>query len=163
MAGTLNIPKDLHPEQLFDTLLSQIRALLGNETDEIACMANAAAALMEVFSHHWIGFYRVSGNELVLGPFQGPIACTRIQKGKGVCGTAWLKNETLVVDDVDQFPGHIACSALSKSEIVVPLRNIKGEVMAVLDIDSDQYKAFDASMQKGLEQLCSMLSTHMYR
>ncbi|MFN5370290.1 MAG: GAF domain-containing protein, partial [Bacteroidia bacterium] len=115
-----------------------------------------------VFPQHWIGFYRVSGNELVLGPFQGPIACTRIQKGKGVCGTAWMRNETIVVDDVDQFPGHIACSALSKSEIVVPLRNNQGDVMAVLDIDSDRHGAFDEAMKIGFEQICSMLSTHIY-
>jgi L-methionine (R)-S-oxide reductase len=163
MAGSLSIPQNLNStEAVFEHLLPQLRALLEGETDETACMANTAAALMDVFPQHWIGFYRVSGNELVLGPFQGPIACTRIQKGKGVCGTAWMRNETIVVDDVDQFPGHIACSALSKSEIVVPLRNNQGDVMAVLDIDSDRHGAFDEAMKIGFEQICSMLSTHIY-
>lgn len=163
MTGTIHIPSEtVDTEQVFSLLIPQLRALLGEEYDEIACMANVSAALMEVFSYHWIGFYRVVTDELVLGPFQGPIACTRIQKGKGVCGTAWMRNETIVVDDVEQFPGHIACSAISKSEIVVPLSNNQGDVMAVLDIDSDRHSAFDSAMKIGLEQICSMLSTHIY-
>jgi L-methionine (R)-S-oxide reductase len=144
-------------------ILPQLKALLGDERDEIACMANIASALQEVFHFHWIGFYRVLGDGLILGPFQGPVACTRINYGKGVCGTSWAQNTTLVVDDVDAFPGHIACSALSKSELVVPIRDANGTVKAVLDIDSEQLAAFDVDLQKGMEQLCELLAKQIYQ
>jgi L-methionine (R)-S-oxide reductase len=163
MAGTILISNtSASSEEIMREILPQIKALLGDEHDEIAGMANVAAALHEVFRFHWIGFYRVCGNELVLGPFQGPVACTRIGFGKGVCGTSWSKNETVLVDDVDAFPGHIACSALSKSELVVPLRDTSGQVRAVLDIDSEHYAAFDAALQTGMEDICVMLAKQIY-
>ena len=126
----------------YENLLPQIKGLLEGETDLVANLANVAAAIHQQFEHLWVGFYLVKGGELVLGPFQGPIACTRIKKGKGVCGTAWEKAATLIVPDVEQFPGHIACSSLSKSEIVVPLFHA-GTVMGVLDVDSIELGAFD--------------------
>lgn len=126
----------------YENLLPQIKGLLEGETDLIANLANVTAAIHQQFEHLWVGFYLVKGGELVLGPFQGPIACTRIKKGKGVCGTAWEKATTLIVPDVEQFPGHIACSSLSKSEIVVPLFHA-GTVMGVLDVDSAELGTFD--------------------
>ncbi len=142
---------------IYAALLPQVRALLDGEPDGIARMANLAAALHTAFGHHWVGFYRVLGDELVLGPFQGPIACTRIAHGKGVCGTAWAEARTIVVPDVDAFPGHIACSALSRSEIVVPVLDDNGKVIAVLDIDSVEPDAFHAEDVAGLEALCLLL------
>ena len=139
-------------------LVPQVRALLEGETDGIAAMANLAAAIHGAFDWHWTGFYRVIGDELVLGPFQGPVACARIALGKGVCGTAWKEDRTLVVPDVDLFPGHIACSALSRSEIVVPVRGRSGRVIAVFDIDSVQPNDFGPVDAKALEELCAMLS-----
>lgn len=130
-------------EEKYQSLLPQIEALLKGETDIIANMANVCAALKYGLSVFWVGFYIVKNDELVLGPFQGPVACTRIKKGKGVCGTSWQNNEVLIVDDVDVFPGHIACSSLSKSEIVLPVYNSKNEIVAVLDLDSEHYKTFD--------------------
>ena len=121
----------------YRTLLPQVQSLLAGETDRIANMANMAAALKTTFGFFWVGFYRVEGDELVLGPFQGPVACTRIAYGRGVCGTAWKENRTLVVPDVDAFPGHIACGSLSRSEIVIPLHDKADRVWGVLDIDSD--------------------------
>ncbi len=163
MAGTISISNPgASSEEIVNEILPQLKALLGDERDEIACMANIASALQEVFRFHWIGFYRVQGNELILGPFQGPVACTRIGFGKGVCGTSWAQNATLVVDDVEAFPGHIACSALSKSELVVPLRDTSGQVRAVLDIDSEHYAAFDAALQTGMEDICVMLAKQIY-
>jgi GAF domain-containing protein len=139
-------------------LVPQLKALLMGEKDEIANLANFVAALKETFGFFWVGFYLVKENELVLGPFQGPIACTRIKKGKGVCGTSWEQGKTMLVPDVDQFPGHIACSSLSKSEIVVPL--IKNqEVIGVLDVDSNQLNDFDAVDEKYLTELCQWLSS----
>ena len=128
-------------EEQYLSLTPQIEGLLSNEDDLIANMANLVAALYAEFGFHWIGFYRVVGDELVLGPFQGPVACTRIAKGKGVCGTAWASKEVQLVDDVEQFPGHIACSPYSKSEVVIPVIS-KGEVVAVLDLDSDKLSDF---------------------
>ena len=127
---------------VYEELLSHSRSLLAKETDMVANMANISALLKEAFGFHWVGFYIVRGDELVLGPFQGPVACTRIKKGRGVCGTAWERGEAVIVDDVDKFPGHIACSPLSKSEIVVPVFD-NGSVIAVLDIDSDKIGQFD--------------------
>ena len=136
----------------YQTLIPQIKSLISGESDLIANMANVVAALHNTFHFWWTGFYLVKGNELVLGPFQGPIACTRIPFGKGVCGTAWEKGETIIVPDVHQFPGHIACSSESKSEIVVPIRH-DGNIIAVLDIDSKDYNTFDLVDRQYLEQI----------
>ena len=135
----------------------QVAALVEGETDVIAKMANIAAALHETFGFWWTGFYRVVGEELVLGPFQGPVACMHIPFGKGVCGTAWKRNETVVVPDVEEFPGHIACSSASKSEIVVPVHGTGGEVTAVLDIDSDRLATFDEIDKVWLERIVTLL------
>jgi len=143
---------------IYDSLIPQIEALVGDETDLVANLANVAAAIKQTFGFFWVGFYLVKGDELVLGPFQGPIACTRIALGKGVCGTSWGKGETIVVDDVDAFPGHIACSSLSKSEIVVPVIK-NGNVVAVLDIDSDTLSTFDETDAHYLNNLCEWLSS----
>ena len=139
-------------KELYENLLPQIKSLVEGENDIIANMANVAACLKDTFNLWWVGFYRVVGEELVLGPFQGPLACTRIRKGKGVCGTAWQKAETVVVSDVDEFPGHIACSSLTKSEIVVPVFKGK-DVAAVLDIDSERLANFDETDKSFLEKL----------
>ena len=139
-------------EETYQTLLPQLQSLVADETDLIANMANIAAALHEAFDFWWTGFYRVEGQQLVLGPFQGPIACTRIPFGRGVCGAAWQRGETVVVPNVHEFPGHIACSTASNSEIVVPIRR-NGEIIAVLDIDSAEFNTFDAIDQHYLEQI----------
>lgn len=144
-------------EEKYRTLLPQIKSLIAGEDDLIANLANMAAALKETFCFFWVGFYLVKGEELVLAPFQGPVACTRIKKGRGVCGTAWAKAETLIVPDVDAFPGHIACSSLSRSEIVVPLVRADSEVWGVLDIDSEKLSSFDEEDVYFLEELCSFL------
>ena len=144
-------------EERYEALLPQVKAVIEGEPDLIANMANVAAMLHETFGFWWTGFYRVEGEELVLGPFQGPMACTRIRKGRGVCGTAWAKAETQVVPDVDKFPGHIACSSASRSEIVVPVFS-EGKVIAVLDIDSAQLSTFDQTDRHFLEQLVEMLN-----
>ncbi len=144
-------------EEQYAMLLPQIEALLEGETDQIARMANVAAVLHETFHFWWTGFYRVEGDELVLGPFQGPVACTRIRRGRGVCGTAWDRCQTQVVPDVHLFPGHIACSSASKSEIVVPLVR-EGRVVAVLDIDSEHLSTFDETDRKWLEQLAACMT-----
>ena len=135
----------------------QVAALLEGETDVIAKMANVAAVLHETFGFWWTGFYRVADDELVLGPFQGPVACMHIPFGKGVCGTAWKRNETVVVPDVEQFPGHIACSSASRSEIVVPVHGPDGAVTAVLDIDSDRLATFDEEDRVWLEKIVTWL------
>ena len=139
-------------ETLYKELIPQAESLLEGETDEIACMANLAALLHRAFGFWWTGFYRVVGDELVLGPFQGPVACIHIPYGRGVCGTAWKRNETVVVPDVEEFPGHIACSSESRSEIVVPVRH-QGQVVAVLDIDSKELAAFDDTDREFLETI----------
>ena len=144
-------------QERYEALLPQIKAVVEDEPDLIANMANVAAMLHETFGFWWTGFYRVEGAELVLGPFQGPMACTRIRKGRGVCGTAWLKEATQVVPDVDKFPGHIACSSASRSEIVVPIFH-EGKVIAVLDIDSERLNTFDETDRQNLEQIVKMLS-----
>ena len=135
----------------------QVAALLEGETDVIAKMANVSAVLHGTFGFWWTGFYRVAGDELVLGPFQGPVACMHIPFGKGVCGTAWKRNETVVVPDVEQFPGHIACSSASRSEIVVPVHGPDGAVAAVLDIDSDRLATFDEEDKVWLERIVTHL------
>ena len=138
---------------IYAEILPQIEAVVSAETDMVANMANVSAAIKECFDFWWVGFYLVEGNELVLGPFQGPIACTRIRRGKGVCGTAWEREQTIVVEDVDKFPGHIACSSASRSEIVVPLES-EGKVIGVLDIDSRKLADFDSTDQEWLERIC---------
>ena len=143
-------------QEKYQTLLPQIEALVAGETDMIANMANIAAVLHEAFGFWWTGFYRVEGQQLVLGPFQCPIACTRIPFGRGVCGTAWQRAETVIVPNVHEFAGHIACSSASNSEIVVPILH-DGRVVAVLDIDSTDFNTFDAIDQHYLEQIASML------
>lgn len=156
MAEDLIIATGTKDEQ-YRELVPQIKALIDGEPDLIANLANISAALKEQFSWLWIGFYLVRNNELVLGPFQGPIACTRIKKGKGVCGTSWAKAETLIVPDVEKFPGHIACSSSSRSEIVVPIiRN--EEVIGVLDADSEQLAHFDEVDKKWLEEIVNFIS-----
>ena len=143
-------------EQQYRTLFPQIEALLAGETDMTANMANVAAALKQTFDFFWVGFYVVKKDMLVLAPFQGPIACTRIRHGKGVCGTAWKEAKTLIVPDVELFPGHIACNAASRSEIVVPVIR-EGKVIAVLDIDSDKLDRFDEVDANYLERICGLL------
>ncbi len=143
-------------EEKYRELLPQLHALVSTETDFIANLANVAAALKQTFGFFWVGFYIVKGDELVLGPFQGPIACTRIRIGRGVCGTAWKEVRTLIVPDVEQFPGHIACSSDSKSEIVVPMIR-QGEVVGVLDIDSDALDNFDTVDARYLEEICTYI------
>jgi GAF domain-containing protein len=138
---------------IYRALHPQVIALLEGETDAVAAMANLSAAVHQAFGHHWTGFYRVVGKELVLGPFQGPVACARIGFGKGVCGAAWELARTVIVPDVEKFPGHIACSPLSRSEIVVPLRGRGGAIAAVLDIDSVELDAFGSADAEGLERL----------
>ena len=154
--------EDLHlatgtKEGQYEALLPQIKGLLQGEEDLVANLANVAAALKEQFNWLWVGFYIVKKNELVLGPFQGPVACTRIQKGRGVCGTSWAQAKTLIVPDVEAFPGHIACSSLSRSEIVVPVLK-HNEVVAVLDADSSTLNTFDETDQHYLEAVVALLN-----
>ena len=143
---------DMDKNETYKLLLAQVKAMVKDESDPVANMANVAALIQEAFHFWWTGFYRVIGEQLVLGPFQGPVACTRIGFGKGVCGTSWKERKTLVVEDVEQFPGHIACSSESKSEIVVPLMK-NNEVVGVLDIDSERLATFDQTDKEWLEQI----------
>ena len=145
-----------HKVEQYQSILPQIQAIVEDESDVIANLGNICAALKQQFGWFWIGFYLVKGNELVLGPFQGPIACTRIAKGRGVCGSAWQQQQVIVVPDVDQFPGHIACSSDSKSEIVLPIMK-NGECVGVLDIDSDELNQFDEVDAEYLQQLMTMI------
>ena len=151
MAEDLSIITGNKAEQ-YQSLIPQIKGLLEGEDDLVANMANVVAALKEQFGWFWVGFYVVKNNELVLAPFQGPVACTRIKKGRGVCGTSWAEAKTLIVPDVEKFPGHIACSSLSKSEIVIPLLK-NGEVIGVLDVDSEELDQFDEIDKKYLEEI----------
>lgn len=155
MAEDLNIAKGSKTEQ-YSSLIPQISALLSGESDQIANMANVSAALKEQFNFFWVGFYMVKNNELVLGPFQGPVACTRIQKGKGVCGFSWDQSRTLIVPDVDAFPGHIACSSASRSEIVIPIIR-KGSVIGILDVDSAELNSFDETDALYLSQILDLI------
>ena len=157
MAEMIYVRSEADKEEKYKELMPQLAALVGSETDEVANMANLSAALKQAFGFFWVGFYRVVGEELVLGPFQGPVACTRIRRGKGVCGTAWAEGRTIVVEDVEQFPGHIACSSESKSEIVVPVVR-EGQIIGVLDIDSDCLRTFDAIDASRLEEIVRLLS-----
>jgi L-methionine (R)-S-oxide reductase len=156
MSEDLKITKGLSREDIYREIVPQIEALISSESDLIANLANITAALKEAFGFLWIGFYIVKQGELVLGPFQGPVACTRIQKGKGVCGTSWSEKKTIIVPDVDQFPGHIACSSQSKSEIVIPIYQ-DNEVKMILDIDSDRLNDFSEIDEKYLVDLMKKL------
>lgn len=156
MAEDLKLTKGLNRVEIYLELIPQIEALIASETDLIANLANISAALKEAFGFFWTGFYIVKDHELVLGPFQGPVACTRIQKGKGVCGKAWGDKKTIIVPDVDQFPGHIACSSQSKSEIVIPVCK-ENVVQLILDIDSDQLDDFSGLDEKYLIQIVKKL------
>lgn len=153
MAESLILDINHSKEEKYISLLPQIDSMISGESDLIANLANISAALKETFGFFWVGFYLIKDGELVLGPFQGPIACTRIKYGKGVCGTAWKEERTIVVPDVNQFPGHIACSSESKSEIVVPLFDKDKKIIGVLDVDSDYLNAFDETDAKYLEKL----------
>ena len=148
-------------EEKYQLLLEQIKALTEGETDSIAVMANLCAAIHETMGFFWTGFYRVVNDELVLGPFQGPVACMHIGFGRGVCGTAWEQRKSIVVPDVELFPGHIACSSLSRSEIVVPVLSADGEVKAVLDIDSKDLNTFDDTDRRYLEAICQEAFTNL--
>ncbi|RVU00951.1 GAF domain-containing protein [Mucilaginibacter limnophilus] len=156
MAEDLNISTSVNKADQYTSLIPQIAALIEGETDLVANLANVAAALKEQFNWFWVGFYLVKNGELVLGPFQGPVACTRIAKGRGVCGAAWQQEQTLLVPDVEAFPGHIACSSLSQSEVVVPLFN-NGEVVGVLDVDSEHLAHFDAVDVEYLEEIVKLI------
>lgn len=156
MAEDLKITATNKREKYLE-LIPQIKALMEGESDMTANMANICAALKYGMNFFWVGFYLVKDNQLVLGPFQGPVACTRIHKGKGVCGASWERGEVIIVEDVDRFPGHIACSSLSKSEIVLPIYNSKKEIIGVLDVDSDEYACFDDMDKLFLSEVLSFL------
>jgi GAF domain-containing protein len=145
-------------QEKYQLLTEQISALIAGETDPIAVMANVCAAIHETMGFFWTGFYRVQNDELLLGPFQGPVACMHIAYGRGVCGTAWKQRQTIVVPDVEQFPGHIACSSLSRSEIVVPVFSKDNDVLAVLDIDSKELATFDDTDRQYLEKICQLMT-----
>ncbi|MFM2232396.1 MAG: hypothetical protein RJB31_1097 [Bacteroidota bacterium] len=155
MAEDLQIARGSKEEQ-YHALIPQIKGLVSGEPDLVANLANIAAALKEQFDFFWVGFYLVKGDELVLGPFQGPVACTRISKGRGVCGASWAQANTIIVPDVEKFPGHIACSSISKSEIVIPLFK-NNEVWGVLDVDSDQYNSFDETDAQFLQEIVVLI------
>ena len=158
MSADLYIPEDATKQEKYEVLLPQMEALMAYESDLVANLANISSALHQVFSWWWVGFYWVKENELVLAPFQGPIACTRIAFGKGVCGTAWKERKTQLVPDVEQFPGHIACSSATKSEIVVPIFNQNDEVMGVLDVDSERDDVLDEIDVFYLEKISKMIT-----
>lgn len=158
MAEDLNIIKTADKEAAYKSLIPQIKALLTGEDDLIANMGNIAAALKEQFNWLWVGFYIIKDNVLVLGPFQGPVACTRIHKGKGVCGASWAKEKTLIVPDVEAFPGHIACNSMSKSEIVLPFY-LNNEIYGVLDVDSVELNTFDEVDEENLSIILNLLNT----
>ena len=155
MAEDLQIARGSKEEQ-YRALIPQIKGLVSGEPDLVANLANIAAALKEQFGFFWVGFYLVKDDELVLGPFQGPVACTRISKGRGVCGASWAQANTIIVPDVEKFPGHIACSSISKSEIVIPLFK-NNEVWGVLDVDSDQYNSFDETDAQFLQEIVALI------
>jgi L-methionine (R)-S-oxide reductase len=160
MSESISITEGAKKATVYEELLPQIKHLLENETDLTANLANISAVLKEVFGFFWVGFYLVQGDELVLGPFQGNLACTRIRKGRGVCGSSWVTGQTILVPDVAQFPGHIACSSQSQSEMVVPIFHF-GEVVGVLDIDSYKINDFDQTDAFYLEQLANLISRTM--
>ena len=152
-----NTPLEKNREKKYINLEEQIKSLIKGEKNNTAILANISAAISQTFKWLWVGFYVIEDNELVLGPFQGPVACFRIKKGDGVCGAAWEDKKTIIVPDVEKFPGHIACSSISKSEIVVPVFNNKNKVFGVLDIDSDKLNSFDETDKKHLEEIVSII------
>jgi L-methionine (R)-S-oxide reductase len=156
MAEELIISTSTDKKEIYRTLIPQIEALVGDESDLIANLSNITAALKQSMNFFWVGFYLVKNDQLVLGPFQGPIACTRINFGKGVCGTSWKEQKTILVPNVDEFPGHIACSSASKSEIVLPAFK-DGKVVLVLDVDSDKLNDFDSTDQQALEKVMRII------
>lgn len=158
MADELKISSESTKEEKYQELIPQIHALIAYENNMTANLANIAAALHQAFSWWWVGFYMVDDNELVLAPFQGPIACTRIKYGRGVCGTAWKEAKSQLVPDVEKFPGHIACSSLSVAEIVVPIFNKSGQVIGVLDVDSERFDVLDAIDVQYLEKICNLIT-----
>lgn len=159
MEQTFNLPAGLSKGERYEAFVELYEAFIMGESDWLAALANTAAALREAFGFFWVGFYLVATEEwLTLGPFQGSVACSRIRRGRGVCGTAWAEGRTVIVEDVDAFPGHIACSCLSRSEIVVPIYGADGSVVGVLDVDSDRFAAFDTDDQQGLERIVTKLS-----
>lgn len=160
MAESLTVSGATKQER-YESLLPQVKALVDGEKDVIANLSNIMSALKYGMGYFWVGVYFVKGDELVLGPFQGPVACTRIAMGKGVCGASWKQKQTIVVEDVDKFPGHIACSSASRSEIVIPAFDNKGEVMLVLDVDSDQLADFDDTDKKYLEEVTAVIAQVM--
>lgn len=162
MPKELFINQSLDKESKYKHLLPQIKSLIEGEQNIIANLANISAALKQTFNFFWVGFYLVENNELVLGPFQGSVACTRIEYGKGVCGKAWKEQKTIIVKDVDKFPGHIACSSLSRSEIVVPIFDKNNVVTMVLDIDSDKLSDFDLIDQKYLEEVAAIIQKYLH-
>ena len=157
MAEELIVAHGASKIETYETLLPQLAALVEGENDKVANLANIAAALRETFHWWWVGFYLVKENQLVLGPFQGPVACTRIGFGKGVCGSAWKESKSIYVPDVDKFPGHIACSSSSVSEIVVPILDATGKVLGVLDVDSERYDVLDQTDVLYLEKVCKLV------
>lgn len=157
MAETFNIQTESSKKEQYAEAIAQLRLLVEDESDSVANLANIMACLKFGFGFFWVGVYLVKDEELVLGPFQGPLACTRIKRGKGVCGTAWGDNKTQLVPNVDEFPGHIACSSDSKSEVVVPLKNSQGEIVGVFDIDSDKLNDFDEDDVAGLEEIAKII------
>jgi L-methionine (R)-S-oxide reductase len=161
MPENLKIAQTINKKEKYNSLTPQIEALVAGETDVVANLANIAAALKTTFNWWWVGFYLVKGEELVLGPFQGPIACTRIRYGKGVCGTAWKEQKSILVPDVNAFPGHIACSSASVAEIVTPIYNKAGDVLGVLDVDSENYDVLDETDVSFLEEICGICSKLM--
>ena len=158
MAENLKIAQTGDKQEKYITLISQLQSLTSGEPDIVANLANISAALKETFNWWWVGFYLVKGEQLVLGPFQGPVACTRIAFGKGVCGTAWKEKKSVLVPDVEQFEGHIACSSASVAEIVIPLINNQNEVIGVLDIDSEKYDILDETDVKWLEEIVRIVA-----
>ena len=152
-----NTPLEKNREKKYINLEEQIKSLIKGEKNNTAILANISAAISQTFKWLWVGFYVIEDNELVLGPFQGPVACFRIKKGDGVCGAAWKDKKTIIVPDVEKFPGHIACSSISKSEIVVPVFNNKNKVFGVLDIDSDELNSFDETDKEHLEEIVSII------
>lgn len=157
MAETLSIPAGTNRDEIYRAIFPQLESLVHGENDFFANVSNIMAVLKQAFEFHWVGCYFVKNDELVLGPFQGPVACTRIRKGKGVCGTAWVENKLIVVPDVENFPGHIACSSFSKSELVVPLRNSKNEIVGVLDVDSAELDYFTQDDATHLQRIAVLI------
>ena len=156
MAHEINIPDNLKKEEKYSVLRSALSSLISDETDFIAILSNVSSAIQETFNFLWVGFYLVKDKELVLGPFQGPVACFRIKFGQGVCGASWKSNKSIIVPDVNKFPGHIACSSMSKSEIVIPIRK-ENKVFAILDIDSSNYNDFEEADEKYLKEIIKII------